>query len=104
MIRRVLVLLFVPPVFLSSTKAQTTNGDPVDDYIHAQMEKRKIPGLAMLIVRDGKIDRAQGYGFSNVELQVPVRPGTIFQSGSVGKQFTRAEAEQLVIKAIVATT
>ena len=96
MTRRVLVLLFILPVFLSSIKAQTTNVDPVDDYIRARMEKRKIPGLALLIVRDGKIDRAQGYGFSNVELQVPVRPETIFQSGSVGKQFTAMAVMMLV--------
>ena len=68
--------------------AQTSDSDAVDDYIHAQMQKRKIPGLALVVVRDGKIERAQGYGFSNVELQVPVRPETIFQSGSMGKQFT----------------
>jgi CubicO group peptidase (beta-lactamase class C family) len=68
--------------------AQTSDSDAVDDYIHAQMQKRKIPGLALLVVRDGKIERAQGYGFSNVELQVPVRSETIFQSGSMGKQFT----------------
>ena len=51
------------------------------------MQRRQIPGLALLIVRD-EIVRAQGYGFSNVELKVPVRPETIFQSGSMGKQFT----------------
>src|ERR1700730_3587790 len=68
--------------------AQTSDSDAVDDYIHAQMQKRKIPGLALVVVRDSKIERAQGYGFSNVELQVPVRPETIFQSGSMGKQFT----------------
>jgi len=88
LIRRFLALFFVLPVFLSLAAAQTSSADPIDDYIHAEMQKRKIPGLALLIVRDGKIERAQGYGFSNVELRVPVRPETIFQSGSVGKQFT----------------
>jgi CubicO group peptidase (beta-lactamase class C family) len=68
--------------------AQTAADDPVDDYIHAQMEKGKIPGIALLVMKDGQIERAKGYGFSNVELQVPVKPETIFQSGSMGKQFT----------------
>jgi CubicO group peptidase (beta-lactamase class C family) len=78
-----LVLSFCP-----TAAAQAAATDPVDDYIHAQMEKRGIPGLALLVVRNGQIERAQGYGFSNVELQVPVKPETIFQSGSMGKQFT----------------
>jgi len=64
------------------------SADAVDSYIRSEMQKRKIPGLALLIVRDGKVVRSQGYGFANVELQVPVKPETIFQSGSMGKQFT----------------
>jgi CubicO group peptidase (beta-lactamase class C family) len=60
------------------------------------MEKHKIPGLAILVSRDGHPIRAQGYGFSNVELQVPVKPETVFQSGSMGKQFTATAVMMLV--------
>jgi len=62
--------------------------DAVDEYVQAEMEKQHIPGLSLLVSRDGKPIRAQGYGLANVELQVPVNPETVFQSGSVGKQFT----------------
>jgi CubicO group peptidase (beta-lactamase class C family) len=64
--------------------------DEVDDYVRATMEELKIPGLSIAIVRDGEAVRAQGYGLANVELEVPVTPDTIFQTGSVGKQFTAA--------------
>jgi CubicO group peptidase (beta-lactamase class C family) len=64
--------------------------DPVDDYIQQEMEKQKIPGLSLLIMRNGKISKMKGYGLANVEHQVPVSPDTIFESGSVGKQFTAA--------------
>jgi CubicO group peptidase (beta-lactamase class C family) len=60
------------------------------------MQREKIPGLSLLVARDGKIVRAQGYGFANVELQVPVKPETVFQSGSVGKQFTATAVMMLV--------
>jgi CubicO group peptidase (beta-lactamase class C family) len=60
------------------------------------MRRQQIPGLSLLVARDGKIVRAQGYGLSNVELQVPVRPETVFQSGSVGKQFTATAVMMLV--------
>ena len=46
--------------------------------------------------RNGEPVRAQGFGFSNVELQVPVKPETLFQSGSVGKQFTATAVMMLV--------
>jgi len=38
------------------------------------MQKRQVPGLALLIIRHGNIVKAQGYGFSNVELQFPSNP------------------------------
>jgi CubicO group peptidase (beta-lactamase class C family) len=81
---------------LSLTGAAQTSSDPIDQYIQAVMKERQIPGLALLIARDGKIVRAQGYGFSNVELQVPVKPETLFQSGSMGKQFTATAMMMLV--------
>ena len=77
-----------------SGQAQTA--DPVDQYVQAEMQKRHIPGLALLVSRQGKIVRAQGYGLSNVELQVPVKPETVFQSGSVGKQFAATAVMMLV--------
>src|ERR1700674_1005645 len=70
--------------------------DAVDDYIGAEMAKQYVPGLALLVSRGGKVIRAQGYGMANVELQVPVKPETIFQSGSVGKQFTATAVMMLV--------
>ncbi len=76
--------------------AQTSPDAAVDRYIHEQMQSRHIPGLALLVSRDGKIIRAQGYGFSNLELQVPVKPETVFQSGSMGKQFTATAVMLLV--------
>ena len=70
--------------------------DVVDNYVRAEMTKQRIPGLAMLVSRGGQVIRAQGYGLANVELQVPVKPETIFQSGSVGKQFTATAVMMLV--------
>ena len=71
-------------------------GDAVDEYIHSEMAKQRIPGLALLVSRGGQPIRSQGYGLSNVELQVPVKPETIFQSGSLGKQFTATAVMMLV--------
>ena len=62
----------------------------IDELVNAQMRQQKVPGVALGIVSHGKVVAAKGYGYSNVELQVPVTPETLFQSGSVGKQFTAA--------------
>jgi D-alanyl-D-alanine carboxypeptidase len=62
----------------------------VDAVVRREMERQRIPGLSLGIVRDGRLLRADGYGLANVELEARVTPRTMFQSGSVGKQFTAA--------------
>jgi CubicO group peptidase (beta-lactamase class C family) len=70
--------------------------DEVTRIVRAEMEKQHIPGLALLVSRNGVPIRAEGFGLANVELNVPVTPKTIFQSGSIGKQFTAAAVLLLV--------
>lgn len=68
----------------------------IDSFIATEMARQKIPGLAVGVYSRGQILLAQGYGQANVELRVPVKPETIFQSGSVGKQFVSAAIMMLV--------
>jgi CubicO group peptidase (beta-lactamase class C family) len=88
-----LMLLLASPVVAQTPAAPA---DDVDSYIQAELQRQNIPGLSLLVARNGTIVRAQGYGFANVELQVPVKPEAIFQSGSVGKQFTATAVMMLV--------
>jgi CubicO group peptidase (beta-lactamase class C family) len=68
----------------------------VDAYVRGEMQRERIPGLALGVYRDGKIVKAEGYGIANLEWDVPVKADTIFQSGSVGKQFTATAVMMLV--------
>lgn len=68
----------------------------IDSFIAKEMERQKIPGLAVGIYSRGQILLAKGYGLANVELAVPVKPETMFNSGSVGKQFVSAAVMMLV--------
>ena len=62
----------------------------IDRIVSAEMSQQKIPGMAVAVLKDGEVVVAKGYGFANLEHQVPVTTHSIFQSGSVGKQFTAA--------------
>jgi len=77
------------------TAGQDVNGR-VDAFVAAEMREQRIPGLALSVLRDGKPVKAQGYGLANVELNVAVKPETVFQTGSVGKQFTATAVMMLV--------
>lgn len=70
--------------------------DKVERTVRTEMAKQQIPGLALLVSRKGVPIRAEGFGLANVELSVPVKPETVFQSGSVGKQFTATAVMLLV--------
>lgn len=80
----------------ASTFAQDVIATKVDEFIKSEMQKQKIPGVSLAVVKDGKPLLVKGYGFANLEHQVPVKPETIFQSGSVGKQFTATAVMMLV--------
>jgi CubicO group peptidase (beta-lactamase class C family) len=86
-----IVLLLVAPC-----AAQDAIKAKVDDFIKTEMQKQRIPGVSLAVVKNGQIILAKGYGLANVEHQVPVKPETIFQSASVGKQFTATAVMMLV--------
>src|SRR5262245_15206687 len=77
--------------------AQNNITAKVDDFIKTEMQRQRIPGVSLAVVESGRIVLAKGYGLANVEHQVPVKPETVFLSGSVGKQFT-ATAVMLLIE------
>src|SRR4026208_2250122 len=68
----------------------------VDDLGGHEMSAHQIPGVSLAVLRRGKIILLKSYGLANVEHQVPVKAETIFQSGSMGKQFTAAAVMLLV--------
>jgi D-alanyl-D-alanine carboxypeptidase len=70
--------------------------DKADDFVLASMKKWNTPGISVAVIRDGKVVKLKGYGFANLEHKVKVTPETIFQSGSIGKQFTSALVMKLV--------
>ncbi|HMG85243.1 MAG TPA: serine hydrolase domain-containing protein [Terracidiphilus sp.] len=82
------------PSSLPSLDQQHTQA--IDTFVASEMARQRIPGLAVGIYSRGKILLAKGYGLANVELNVPVKPETLFQSGSVGKQFVSAAVMMLV--------
>ena len=90
----VAAVLFV--FLLAAASSASAQADKVDEYVRAQMREQKIPGLSVAVVRNGEIIHAKGYGVSNLELNVAATPETIYQSGSVGKQFTATLVMMLV--------
>lgn len=59
--------------------------EAIDKLIQEEMQTTKIPGLALAIIKDGKLIKKTGYGLANVETQTPVNSSTVFKIASVSK-------------------
>jgi CubicO group peptidase (beta-lactamase class C family) len=69
----------------------------LDGFVPMQLEREDIAGAVVLVVKDGAILFAKGYGYSDVEKKAPVTvDATLFRPGSVSKLFTWTAVMQLV--------
>ncbi len=89
-------LALLPAPLLSAPLRAQAALDSVDRFIRAELERQRIPGMSVAVLRGDSILLAKGYGYANLELRVPASDSTIYQSGSVGKQFTSAAVVSLV--------
>lgn len=64
--------------------------DQVDKIVRAAMAEHRIPGVALTVIQNGRRVKTGAYGCSNLELKTPVTPDTVFEIGSITKQFTSA--------------
>src|SRR4029077_11895817 len=69
--------------------------DSLDSYINKGMKDWDIPGLAIVIVKDGKIVVMKGYGVRNLDTKEPVDENTLFMIASNSKLFTATSLAQL---------
>ena len=83
-------------VLLASALGQNpTPLDSVNRFLTTEMKRQHIPGLSVAILRGDQVLLSRGYGYANLELRVPASDSSIYQSGSLGKQFTAAAVTML---------
>jgi CubicO group peptidase (beta-lactamase class C family) len=68
----------------------------IDDLILKEMRDRKISGLSLAVIRNGRIVSARGFGFADRDRKIPVTPETLFQAGSISKPVAAVGALHLV--------
>ncbi|HEX6126654.1 MAG TPA: serine hydrolase [Pyrinomonadaceae bacterium] len=85
------LILFFLGLITAPITAQPTDetAKKVDAYL-AQWDKNDMPGVAVSIVKDGKLVYKRGLGMANLDHDVPNSPTTLFNVASVSKAFTAA--------------
>lgn len=92
------LLVFVGIVCLSAgahSSPREADSSAVDSYVRAGMAGARIPGLALGVIRDGRIVHLKGYGVAGPDGR-PVTSRTPFILGSTSKSFTALAVMQLV--------
>ena len=68
----------------------------IDSLANAFLAAREAPGVSIMVVRGRETIVNKGYGFADLENEVPAGPKTVYRIGSITKQFTSASVMQLV--------
>ena len=70
--------------------------DGLDAWVADAMRDWMVPGLAVAVVKDGRVVYSKGFGYRDVARKLPVTPQTLFAIGSATKAFTTFAMGQLV--------
>ena len=102
MLTRVPVMLSLALVWLSPALARAQVAAPPQaqeapavaaaaiDKIFERWDRNSSAGCAVGVSQGGQVVHARGYGMANLEYGIRNWPTTVFESGSVAKQFTAA--------------
>jgi len=88
LLQLVLLVLISLPVAAQITPSQHLEEPDLEQFIRAQMQGWKVPGLAIAVVQNGRVIYSHGFGLRDVKGNLPVTSKTIFAIGSISKSFT----------------
>ncbi len=71
-------------------------GPDFDQFVERTMKDWKVPGMAVAVVKDGRVILSKGYGLRDVKNNKAVTDHTLFAIGSATKSFTVATLGSLV--------
>ncbi|HZW38340.1 MAG TPA: serine hydrolase [Ignavibacteriaceae bacterium] len=88
MFKKIFFLLFVTSTIVFSQTLPNFLKDSIDVYVSKALRESKIPGLAVCVVKDGKVTFIKGYGVKDIIANNHVDENTLFLIGSNTKAFT----------------
>lgn len=89
---------------IAQQKQYSAINKKVDSFINLQMTQKRIAGLSLAVMQEGKIIHSKGFGYANLEHKVPVTNNTVFLMASVTKTFVAVATMMLVEKGNISLT
>lgn len=86
----------LPATAFAQRAVQAVPVSTLDSVVRQAMAARQIVGTSVAVARGGRVLVAKGYGYADLENEVPATERTVYRVGSVTKQFTAAGIMLLV--------
>ncbi len=93
--KKISILLFATMFVIAQSQAQMSEV-AIDSLVNLTLKTFDVPGIAVGIVKDGKLIHAKGYGVRSLKNNLPVDENTLFGIASNSKAFTSAALGMLV--------
>lgn len=94
--KRLFYLYLLTLVFSYSGYAQVLNSKQIDSVVLQTLKTFDVPGIAVAVVKDGKVIHAKGYGVRSIKSKLPVDENTLFGVASNTKAMTAAALGMLI--------
>lgn len=95
MTRIAVFLLIVSAAAAQQTTLSRAKLEKINAAVNQFLAETHTPGVSVGIVEDGNYEWAGGFGFADLENQVPARQTTLYRLGSISKSITAVGAMQL---------
>ncbi|TXC78945.1 serine hydrolase [Luteibaculum oceani] len=92
-------LVLIAMLFTFSLQAQEK--ESITNYLSNAMEMYNQQGMSVAVVKDGKVDYAQAFGYAHIDNKTSVDVNTVFELASLSKAFTAASVGILVDNGLV---
>ena len=90
-------ILFAALLFgITTSHAQVITSSQIDSLVQLTLKTFDVPGIAVAVVKDGKVIHAKGYGVRSLNNNLPVDENTLFGIASNSKAFTVAGLAMMV--------
>ena len=81
---------------VTAVRAQPLSSVAIDSLVERTLRTFDVPGIAVCVIKDGKVIHSKGYGVRSLATRQPVDENTLFGIASNSKAFTTAALGMLV--------
>src|SRR5258707_10138233 len=93
---RILSFLLLFAAMVVRVDAQPLSSIAIDSLVERTLRTFDVPGIAVCVIKDGKVIHSRGYGVRSLNTRQPVDENTLFGIASNSKAFTTAALGMLV--------